>query len=94
MISYLRRFTQSSRNLTPRWKGKSEVPSGWANVSGEPNIVQRGVGTFYEYLKRQGTAFAPGSPRQKALQQSARAYIDAPRPPEATSSHGYEEAAE
>ncbi|MEM9223136.1 MAG: hydrogenase expression protein HypE [Pseudomonadota bacterium] len=79
MISYLRRFTQSSRNLTPKWKVTSEVPSGWANVSGERNLMQKTVGTFYEYLKRRGTEFAPGSSRQKELQKSARRFLDAPK---------------
>ena len=93
-VSYLRRFTQSSRNLTPRWKGKDTVPTGWANVSAEPNMMQRTVGTFYEYLKRQGTEFAPGSTRQKALQEPSRAYLDAPRPKEVSETQDFPMAAE
>jgi hydrogenase small subunit len=82
-ISYLRSFTQTSRNLTARWKAEGQVPSGWAKVSGEATIAERAVGLFYDFLKRQGTQFAPGSARQKALQASARSYIGAPWPADA-----------
>jgi hydrogenase small subunit len=83
-ISYLRGFTQTSRNLTSRWKAEGHVPTGWAKVSGEASIAERAVGMFYDFLKRQGTQFSPGSARQKAYQASARRYIDAPWPADAT----------
>ncbi|MGP1398063.1 MAG: hydrogenase expression protein HypE [Inquilinaceae bacterium] len=75
-VSYLRRFTQRSRNLTPRWTESGKVPSGWANVDGRPSAADRTVSFFYERLKRMGTEFSPGSDRQKQLQASARQYID------------------
>ena len=75
-ISYLRNFTQRSRNQTARWKETGHVPSGWANVDAKGTVVDRTVGFFYERLKRAGTEFAPGSARQKALQASARTYLD------------------
>lgn len=75
-MSYLRSFTQKSRNLTTRWAASQEVPSGWANVSGRKTTAQKVVGSFYEYLKRQGTEFSAGSARQVELQASARQYLD------------------
>lgn len=84
-ISYLRNFTQKSRNQTTRWKETGHVPSGWANVDPKGTVVDRTVGFFYERLKRVGTEFAPGSARQKALQASARTFLDAaPAAPRAT----------
>lgn len=75
-ISYLRRFTQRSRNMTTRWKEGEAVPSGWANVDGKTSTVDRTVSFFYEKIKRMGTEFAPGSERQKALQSPSRRYLD------------------
>ena len=75
-ISYLRRFTQRSRNLTARWKETGDVPSGWANVNGRPGAVDGAIGYFYEKVKAMGTEFSPGSDRQKALQKSARQFLD------------------
>ena len=75
-ISYLRRFTQRSRNLTTRWKETGDVPSGWANVNGRPGAVDGAIGYFYEKVKAMGTEFSPGSDRQKALQKSARRFLD------------------
>ncbi|CAN5809855.1 hypothetical protein BH23PSE1_BH23PSE1_02620 [soil metagenome] len=82
-VSYLRGFTQKSRNMTARWKAEGAVPSGWAKVRGQASPAERGVGLFYEFLKRRGTEFAPGSDRQKAYQASARRYIEAPWPADA-----------
>ncbi|MBA3325844.1 MAG: hydrogenase expression protein HypE [Rhodobacteraceae bacterium] len=82
-ISYLRGFTQTSRNLTPKWKAEGQVPSGWAKVKGEASLADRAVGFFYEFLKQRGTEYAPGSDRQKALQASARNYIGGPWPADA-----------
>jgi hydrogenase small subunit len=82
-ISYLRSFTQTSRNLTARWKAEGQVPSGWAKVSGNATLAERAVGLFYDFLKRQGTQFAPGSERQRALQESARRFIGAQWPADA-----------
>lgn len=82
-ISYLRNFTQKSRNQTARWKETGHVPSGWANVDARGTVVDRTVGFFYERLKRAGTEFAPGSSRQKALQASASSYLNsAPASPQ------------
>ena len=81
-ISYLRDFTQRSRNMTSRWKQDEKIPSGWANVDGKTSTVDQAVGYFYERLKRVGTEFAPGSDRQKKLQASARRYLDAPKQPD------------
>jgi hydrogenase small subunit len=75
-ISYLRGFTQKSRNQTARWKETGQVPSGWANVDARGTVVDRTVSYFYERVKQAGTEFAPGSARQKALQASARTYLD------------------
>jgi len=75
-ISYLRKYTQRSRNLTDRWKEDGEIPSGWANVNGKPNKLDSAVSFFYEKIKSQGTEFTPGSSRQKALQQSASNYLN------------------
>ena len=74
-ISYLRQFTQRSRNLTHKWRQTGEVPSGWAHVSGKYSPAENAVAFFYERLKRGGTRFAPGSARQKALQASAHRYV-------------------
>jgi hydrogenase small subunit len=74
-VSYLRQFTQRTRNLTPKWAKTGDVPSGWALVDGRGSLVERTVDFFYERVKRMGTAFAPGSERQKALQASAHSYI-------------------
>lgn len=74
-VSYLRGFTQRSRNLTPKWAAKSEVPSGWANVDGRRTVLEKTVGFFYERIKRAGTEFAPGSARQLELQASASSYL-------------------
>ena len=74
-ISYLRKFTQRSRNMTDRWKGTGDVPSGWANVNGKAGKVDGAVSYFYEKIKAHGTEFTPGSARQKALQQSASNYL-------------------
>jgi hydrogenase small subunit len=75
-ISYLRKFTQRSRNMTSRWKEDGDVPSGWANVNGDVGTLDRTVSYFYEKIKAQGTEFTPGSARQKALQQSALSYLN------------------
>ncbi|KNG92219.1 hydrogenase expression protein HypE [Pseudaestuariivita atlantica] len=75
-VSYLRKFTQRSRNLTPRWKEEAHVPSGWANVVGEPSRTDKAVSFFYEKLKGMGTEFTPGSDRQKKLQKSASRYLE------------------
>ncbi|MEM9429299.1 MAG: hydrogenase expression protein HypE [Pseudomonadota bacterium] len=75
-ISYLRRYTQRSRNMTTRWKKTGDVPSGWANVNGRPSAVDGAVSYFYEKVKLMGTEFSPGSDRQKALQKSARRFLD------------------
>ena len=75
-ISYLRKFTNRSRNLTPKWKQSGEVPSGWAKVNGRSSVGDKTVGFFYERLKRMGTEFVPGSSRQKALQASASTYLN------------------
>jgi hydrogenase small subunit len=75
-VSYLRDFTQRSRNLTSRWKETGEVPSGWAKVNAVPSTVDKAVGFFYEKIRRHGTRFEPGSERQKALQASARTFLD------------------
>lgn len=75
-ISYLRRFSQDSRNLTPRWQEQGRVPSGWAHVEARPGPVTGVVRFFYEKLRRQGTAALPGSDRQKALQRSAHRFRD------------------
>ncbi len=80
-ISYLRGFTQRSRNMTSRWKQEEKIPSGWANVDGKTSPVDQTVSFFYERIKRMGTAFSPGSDRQKQLQASARRYLDAPKQP-------------
>ena len=74
-ISYLRQFTQKSRNLTHKWRQSGEVPSGWAHVSGKYSAAENAVAFFYERLKRGRTQFAPGSARQKALQASAHRYV-------------------
>lgn len=74
-ISYLRDFTNHSRNMTARWKDQGKVPSGWAKVRGEARPLERAVGFFYDKLKAQGTRFEPGSVRQKELQASASAYL-------------------
>ncbi len=74
-ISYLRKFTQNSRNRTNRWRKTEAVPSGWAKVDGTPTIAARAVGSFYERLKEMGTEFRPGSDRQKALKAGAHRYI-------------------
>jgi len=81
-ISYLRGFTQRSRNMTSRWRQDEKIPSGWANVDGKTSQVDQTVSFFYERIKRMGTAFSPGSDRQKELQASARRYLDAPKQPE------------
>ena len=81
-ISYLRNFTQRSRNLTDRWKDTGNVPSGWANVEGKAGKLDGAVSFFYEKIKSQGTEFTPGSERQKALQQSASNYLN--RKPDVT----------
>ncbi len=75
-ISYLRRFTQRSRNLTSRWKETGNVPSGWANVSARNKASEATVSFFYEKIKTMGTEFSPGSSRQKALQKSASRYLE------------------
>ena len=75
-VSYLRQFTKRSRNKTTRWKQTEHVPSGWANVDGRPSALDQTVGFFYERVKRMGTNFAPGSPRQKELQKSAHSYLN------------------
>jgi hydrogenase small subunit len=75
-MSYLRHFTQRSRNMTSRWKADKDVPSGWANVRGRSGAVEGTMGFFYERMKRMGTEFAPGSKRQKALQKSASRYLE------------------
>jgi hydrogenase small subunit len=75
-VSYLRDFTQRSRNLTSRWKETGQVPSGWAKVNAVPSTVDKAVGFFYEKIRRHGTRFEPGSERQKALQASARTFLD------------------
>jgi len=80
-ISYLRGFTQRSRNMTSRWKQDEKIPSGWANVDGKTSPVDQTVSFFYG-IKRMGTAFSPGSDRQKELQASARRYLDAPKQPD------------
>jgi hydrogenase small subunit len=74
-ISYLRQFTQKSRNLTRKWRESGDVPSGWANVSGRFSAVESTVSFFYEHMKRTGTEFAPGSARQRALQESAHRHL-------------------
>jgi len=74
-ISYLRKFTQSSRNRTNRWRKTQDVPSGWAKVDGEPTVAARAVGLFYDRLKQMGTEFRPGSDRQRELQAAAHRYI-------------------
>ncbi len=74
-ISYLRRFTQNSRNRTNRWRKTEEVPSGWAKVDGAPTVAARAVEFFYERLKRMGTEFKPGSSRQKELQAPSHRYL-------------------
>ena len=74
-VSYLRGFTQRSRNLTTKWAATSEVPSGWAHVDGRRTVLEKTVGFFYERIKRAGTEFAPGSARQKQLQASASSYL-------------------
>ena len=84
-ISYLRNFTQRSRNLTDRWKETGNVPSGWANVDGKGGKLDGAVSFFYEKIKSQGTEFTPGSERQKALQQSASNYLN--RAPDHSDEH-------
>jgi hydrogenase small subunit len=79
-ISYLRDFTQRSRNLTTRWKETGSVPSGWASVPAKASRVDRAVSFFYERMKASGTRFEPGSARQKELQASASDYLRK-RPP-------------
>jgi hydrogenase small subunit len=74
-ISYLRNFTQRSRNLTTRWKETGSVPSGWATVQAKASPVDLAVSFFYERMKASGTRFEPGSPRQKELQASASDYL-------------------
>jgi len=74
-ISYLRGFTQNSRNLTNRWHKTGSVPSGWAKVDGDPSAGARAVEFFYERLKRMGTEFKPGSARQRELQAASHSYI-------------------
>jgi hydrogenase small subunit len=75
-ISYLRGFTNRTRNLTNRWsKAGGPVPSGWAHVNATGNLAERTVDFFYERVKRMGTQFVPGSRRQQALQASAHSYI-------------------
>ncbi len=74
-ISYLRKFTQDSRNRTNRWRKTESVPSGWAKVNGEPTVAARAVGMFYERLKAMGTEFRPGSDRQRELQAASHRYI-------------------
>jgi len=82
-MSYLRSYTQKSRNLTSKWKETGDVPSGWAHVSGKFSPIEGTVAFFYERLKRAGTRFAPGSARQRALQASAYRYIkNAPQLPQ------------
>jgi len=44
-------------------------------VSGKAGKLDDAVSFFYEKIKAQGTEFAPGSERQKALQQSASNYL-------------------
>ncbi len=78
-MSYLRNFTQRSRNLTTHWKQTGHVPSGWANVDGQRSFADQTVGYFYDKLKTLGTEFSPGSSRQLELQKSARRFLDAPR---------------
>lgn len=80
-VSYLRQFTQRSRNMTTRWKDDQAVPSGWANVEGRASTIDRTVSFFYEKIKRMSTEFSPGSDRQKALQASSRQFLDRPPPP-------------
>lgn len=74
-VSYLRKFTQRSCNMSTRWKEDDHVPSGWANVDGGRGPVDRMVGFFYEKIKGMGTEFTPGSFRQKELQKSASRYL-------------------
>jgi hydrogenase small subunit len=82
-VSYLRGFTQRSRNLTTRWRETGTVPSGWAKVDGKRSPVERVVGFFYERLRASGTQFIPGSARQRALQGPSHAYLRSkPRAPE------------
>jgi hydrogenase small subunit len=76
-ISYLRRFTQKSRNLTRKWRESGDVPSGWAHVSGKFSPAESTVSYFYEHVKRSGTEFAPSSSRQKELQASAHRHLKA-----------------
>lgn len=83
VISFLRRYTETSRNRTHHWAEQGRVPTGWAHVSGEATLSERAIGLVYEFLKRWGTEFSPGSSRQKAYQRSARRYIDAAWPPDA-----------
>ena len=75
-VSYLRQFTIRSRNKTTRWQKTEHVPTGWAIVDGKPSALDQTVGFFYERIKRMGTAFAPGSRRQKELQKSAHSYLN------------------
>jgi hydrogenase small subunit len=90
-ISYLRKFTQASRNRTSRWHKTQSVPSGWAEVDGEPSPAQRAVTFFYERIKEMGTAFSPGSARQREYQAPSHRYIGT-RPTWAGSEAGREAA--
>ena len=74
-VSYLRQFTQRSRNLAPQWRQVGKVPSGWANVSSSKGSMDAVVGFFYDKVKQIGTEFTPGSSRQKALQRSASTFL-------------------
>ena len=74
-MSYLRKFTQTSRNRTSRWHKTEAVPSGWANVDGKPTVAARAVDLFYDRLKHMGTEFRPGSVRQRELQAAAHRYL-------------------
>ncbi len=74
-ISYLRKFTQDSRNRTNRWRKTENVPSGWAKVDGKPTVAAKAVGFFYERLKEMGTEFRPGSARQRDLQAPSHRYL-------------------
>ncbi|MSU91241.1 hydrogenase expression protein HypE [Rhodobacteraceae bacterium 2CG4] len=74
-VSYLRQFTQKSRNRTPNWARAQAVPSGWANVDGGSSIAERAVGGVYDYLRRRGTRFEAGSARQRALQAPSHRHL-------------------
>ncbi|WP_306007261.1 hypothetical protein [Aquicoccus porphyridii] len=74
-VSYMREFTQKSRNRTARWKRDGQVPSGWANVDGGFNPGEKALGGLYDYLKHRGTRFRPGSARQRELQAPSHRYL-------------------